>query len=641
MDSCPPRATLELLTVHQLDPQDEAQVATHVQTCAACQQTVASMTPDQLTAQWRPTPEEGRESSEHEALPEELRRHPRYRVVGILGRGGMGAVYKAEHRLLERHVVLKVIRPELLADGNIVQRFQREARLAARLSHPNVVAVYEAEELGSTQLLVMEYIEGVNLAELVAQRGLLPVAESCELIRQAAIGLAYVHSQGLVHRDIKPHNLLVSQSGQVKILDLGLATLKGGQKTPANDLTAEKQFLGTVDYAAPEQWESSRDVDIRADIYSLGCTFYYILAGEAPFPNKKYTTLMQQMWAHSQAPLPPIRELRPDVPEDIAAILERMLAKNRDERFNHPDEVSAALAPFTEDCNLTEYVRSARWTTTSKIDLSRVSSFRDSKGKSSVAPPRALSRRTLLGGVLLAGGLIAGGLIVAALAGGFGTTSNPPTERDVEQATQAPVTSAPLQGPPIKVGVLHSRRRTMAISERGVIDATLLAIDEINQRGGVLGRPVAPVVEDGESVPATFAAKAEKLIVEDEVCTIFGYWTSASRKTVLPVIEKYHHLLFYPVQYEGLEKSPHVVYTGAAPNQQIIPAVKWCAKFLKTKTLFLVGSDYVFPRTANAIIRDQATSLGVEIVGEEYLLMGVPTPKRSCARSLRPSPTRF
>ena len=166
------------------------------------------------------------------------------------------------------------------------------------MTHPNIVTVYEAEEFGSTQMLVMEFIEGVNLDELVAERGLLPVAESCELIRQAAVGLEYVHQQGLVHRDIKPHNLLVSRTGQVKILDLGLATLKSGPKEEANKLTADRQFLGTADYAAPEQWESTRDVDIRADIYSLGCTLYYLLAGEAPFPDKKYSSLMQIGRAH-------------------------------------------------------------------------------------------------------------------------------------------------------------------------------------------------------------------------------------------------------------------------------------------------------------------------------------------------------
>ena len=272
MEHCPSHEQLELLSLSKLAPADQAGVATHVHGCTTCQQTLAALDPHQATEAWQPPADAEDEAPGDPRLPEELRKHPRYRVLGVLGRGGMGTVYKAEQRLLERPVVLKVIRPELVANGNVVQRFQREARLAARLAHPNVVAVYEAEEFGSTQMLVMEFIEGVTLAELVKERGLLPVAESCELIRQAAVGLEYVHSQGLVHRDIKPHNLIVSRTGQVKVLDLGMATLRGGQKTAGGELTGDRQFVGTVDYAAPEQWESSRDVDIRADIYSLGCT---------------------------------------------------------------------------------------------------------------------------------------------------------------------------------------------------------------------------------------------------------------------------------------------------------------------------------------------------------------------------------
>lgn len=619
MHNCPPPEQLELLTSRKLDPADQTVVEAHVQSCTLCQQALAALDPNRPTEAHEPSTEE--ESPGRESWPEELRQHPRYRILGVLGRGGMGTVYRAEHRLLERPVVLKVIRPDLVASTNVVQRFQREARLAARLTHPHVVAVYEAEELGTTQLLVMEFIEGINLADLVGQRGLLPVAEACALVRQAAIGLEYIHEQGLVHRDIKPHNLIVSRSGQVKILDLGLATLKADQKPVAQDLTADRQFLGSVDYAAPEQWESSRDVDIRADIYSLGCTLYYLLAGEAPFPNKKYTTLMQQMWAHSQAPLPPIRELRPDLPEEIAAILARMLAKNRDERFARPQEVADALAPFTLDCNLAEFVRTTRRTTTSKLDLSRVSSAREARGKSSVPPSQAPSRRTLvLGAALLGLGLAAGALALV-----LDPWKRQPAEPEAAGGA-GPVARgtvpAPPTGVPIRVGVLHSRTGTMAISERSVIDATLLAIEEINQKGGVLGRPVEAVVEDGESDSSVFAVKAEKLITKDSVCTVFGCWTSASRKTVLPVFEKHDHLLLYPVQYEGLEQSPNIVYTGAAPNQQIIPAVKWCVTSLKRKRLFLVGSDYVFPRTANAIIRDQARSLAAEIVGEEYLVLG-------------------
>ncbi len=176
-------------------------------------------------------------------------------------------------------------------------------------------------------------------------------------------------------------------------------------------------------------------------------------------------------------------------------------------------------------------------------------------------------------------------------------------------------------GETIKVGILHSLTGTMAISERSVIDSTLMAIEEINQQGGVLGRKIKPVVVDGCSDELVFAEKAERLIVEEGVSVVFGCWTSASRKAVKPVFEKYNNLLFYPVQYEGLEESPNIVYTGASSNQQIVPAVKWCFDNLGGK-FFLVGSDYIFPRIANEIIKDVLTMVGGEIVGEEYISLG-------------------
>lgn len=174
---------------------------------------------------------------------------------------------------------------------------------------------------------------------------------------------------------------------------------------------------------------------------------------------------------------------------------------------------------------------------------------------------------------------------------------------------------------PIKVGVLHSLSGTMSISESSVADATLLAIEEINERGGILGRKVIPVVVDGKSDWPTFAKEAENLIVKEKVSVVFGGWTSASRKTMKPIFEKYDHLLFYPVQYEGLEQSPNIVYTGAAPNQQVLPAVNWAFKNLGTR-FFLVGSDYVFPRSANAIIKDELKELGGQVIGEEYKILG-------------------
>ena len=174
---------------------------------------------------------------------------------------------------------------------------------------------------------------------------------------------------------------------------------------------------------------------------------------------------------------------------------------------------------------------------------------------------------------------------------------------------------------PIKIGILHSLTGTMAISEKAVVDATLMAIEEINAQGGVLGRTIEPIVVDGRSDWSTFADEAERLITKEKVSVVFGCWTSASRKTVKPIFEKHNHLLFYPVQYEGLEQSTNIVYTGAAPNQQITPAVKWSFDNLG-KTFFLVGSDYVFPRTANAIIKDQIKSLQGEVLGEAYVLLG-------------------
>lgn len=175
--------------------------------------------------------------------------------------------------------------------------------------------------------------------------------------------------------------------------------------------------------------------------------------------------------------------------------------------------------------------------------------------------------------------------------------------------------------PVVKVGIIHSLSGTMAISESPVLDAALLAIDEINESGGVLGHKIEPITADGQSDPAVFAAEAERLIVDDEVKVLFGSWTSASRKAIKPVVEQHNVFLFYPVQYEGLEQSPNIVYVGATANQQIIPAVQWSFVTLG-KRFFLVGSDYVFPRAANEIIKDNVAILGGEVVGEGYLLLG-------------------
>jgi len=188
-------------------------------------------------------------------------------------------------------------------------------------------------------------------------------------------------------------------------------------------------------------------------------------------------------------------------------------------------------------------------------------------------------------------------------------------------AVLAILTLALRTGAPIRIGVLHSLTGTMAISEKSVVDAVTLAVEEINRSGGLLGRQIEMVVADGRSDNETFAREAERLIATEKVEAVFGCWTSGSRKTVRPVFEKHDHLLFYPVQYEGLESSPNIVYLGAAPNQQIIPAIRWAVR-TKGRRFFLVGSDYVFPRAANAIIRDHVGPWRAQIVGEEYVRLG-------------------
>lgn len=197
-----------------------------------------------------------------------------------------------------------------------------------------------------------------------------------------------------------------------------------------------------------------------------------------------------------------------------------------------------------------------------------------------------------------------------------------PTEAVAEEAAEAPAEEAAAESDTIKVGILHSLSGTMSISEVSVKDATLMAIEEINAAGGVMGKMLEPVIEDGASDWPTFAEKARKLIQQDEVAVVFGCWTSASRKAVLPVFEELNGLLFYPVQYEGLEASPNIFYTGAEPTQQIIPGVEFLINELGAESIYLLGSDYVFPRTANLIIKAQLEDAGVALAGEEYVPLG-------------------
>jgi eukaryotic-like serine/threonine-protein kinase len=265
-----------------------------------------------------------------------------YRILDELGRGGMGRVYKAVHLAMGRFVALKMISPTLTQTERARELFQREVRAAGRLHHPNIVTFYDAHTSGDRCYLVMEFVDGPNLSQLVREQGSLPVEQACEYIRQAAVGLEYAHAQGLIHRDIKPSNLLVQQttSGpQVKILDFGLS-LAGAGEVPAAGQTPNT-VLGTPDYVSPEQVKSQHDVDGRSDLYSLGCTFYYLLTGEPPFPGG---TPLEKVIRHQQDAPVSVQTRRPDVPEVVAAIVHKLLAKNPKWRYQKAGELAADLS---------------------------------------------------------------------------------------------------------------------------------------------------------------------------------------------------------------------------------------------------------------------------------------------------------
>ena len=283
-----------------------------------------------------------------------------YVVLDKIGAGGMGEVLKARHRRMDRVVALKILPSNAVSSPGAVKRFRREVKAAARLEHPNIVIAHDAGESDGIHFLAMEYVEGLDFSKLVRCLGPLPIADACELIRQAALGLQHTHEHGLIHRDIKPSNLMLAAVGQVKILDLGLALLPHESLQGGEEITSSGQAVGTLDYMAPEQATDSHDVDIRADIYSLGASLYELLAGQVPFSGRRFDSPVKKIMALATEPVPPIKRLRDDVPEALADVIHRMLAKNPDDRFSTPSEVVAALAPFAAECDLDRLLAQAR-----------------------------------------------------------------------------------------------------------------------------------------------------------------------------------------------------------------------------------------------------------------------------------------
>ncbi len=286
-----------------------------------------------------------------------------YVLLEKLGEGGMGAVYKARNWKLGRIVALKLIRKDRLNSPDIVRRFHREIQSVSQLDHPNIVRAHDADSVSDTHFLVMEYVEGTDLAQVVKERGPLPVTQACHCIRQAALGLQHAFERGLVHRDIKPSNLLLSGIGDwasgigkqetlsdprpstINVLDFGLARLTSGNEEDGT-MTATGVVMGTPDYIAPEQAREAHDVDIRADLYSLGCSLYFLLTGQPPFPKG---SLGAKLLKHQMEEPEPVERLRPDIPERVVLVVRKLMAKRPEDRYQTPAELihalDSALAP--------------------------------------------------------------------------------------------------------------------------------------------------------------------------------------------------------------------------------------------------------------------------------------------------------
>ncbi len=270
-----------------------------------------------------------------------------YVLLDRLGKGGMGEVYKAQHRRMDRVVALKLLPAAAMKDDWAVKRFQREVKAAARLTHPNIVTAFDADEDHGIHFLVMEYVEGIDLSTLVKEKGPLTLDRAVDYVLQAARGLDYAHHADVIHRDVKPSNLILDAKGVVRILDMGLARIQEAVETDAETvdlgLTRSGEVMGTVDYMSPEQALNTKDADARADIYSLGATFHYLLTAK---PLYSGDSMVERILAHRENPIPSLRSVRPETPQWLDHAFQRMLAKKRENRLQTMADVIAALSKF-------------------------------------------------------------------------------------------------------------------------------------------------------------------------------------------------------------------------------------------------------------------------------------------------------
>jgi urea transport system substrate-binding protein len=576
-----------------------------------------------------------------------------YRIRRLLGRGGMGMVFEAEDTVLCRPVALKVMNPDLLRTANFRQRFLREARAMAAITHDHIVTVYQVAEADSAArpdlkgipYLAMQLLQGESLEDRLARVGRMSVADALRVGREVADGLQAAHELGLIHRDIKPANIwLELRNDRVKILDFGLAR----ETQSSGGLTSAGMVVGTPAYMAPEQ-ARGHELDARCDLFSLGCVMYRILAGRLPFDGPDTLAILTAL---AIDPPPPLRDSVADLPPALSGLVDRLLAKNRDNRPASAAQASDAIRAIERELAVGQ-----TWVNRKPADVPPVES-----GATEMIPaPSGAVQAFFNRGVSRA----TPALTTAGPTAPVRPVNTPAATRPAP-APVAPVASASAHAPaaprvpepppptgsgmkwvfvglmiavlaggagyyiwnhkqgaggagaggPAKLGVLY------APDEQEVADAAQLAADEINKAGGVAGRKVELVTREVRPDPAEFGKAARKMIAEDQVSAILGGGPTACRKNVKTVVETEDHLLIYPFNYEGVEASRNIVATGAVPNQLIVPAVDWARRELKKSRFFIVGTDAVYPQVAGSVAGDAVRKSGAKLENEEYLAPG-------------------
>jgi urea transport system substrate-binding protein len=612
--SCPNPEKFDDLRANRLSCEEASDLRLHLASCPRCQALLHTETamsekppsPTRIAEKPAPSQEPPQEQNFDLAHPKypflsppkqlgDLGWMDGHRILGILGEGGMSIVFDAEDDLLHRRVALKVLRPNLV-DPLMRERFLREGRVLAAMPHDHIVAVYQVGEHQGVPYLTMERLEGQSLEDRLKRDKWLALGEALQITLEAAEGLQVAHERNLVHRDIKPSNIWLESRGgrspqgtvgekatRVKIIDFGIV------RVPQQDegLTRVGQVLGTPLFMAPEQ-AAGEPLDGRADLYSLGCVLFQMVTGQQPFSGASSDTMLL-LRSVMRGEIPKVTDLAPQLNPAVAELIHDLLARDPKQR---PADANALIARLR------------------RLETEEQQTCLLPPSSSPLQKPGSLARQPRMFAIALGAFFVFLALVVGVGAVVLRLLSLHPHH--------------PPQLDPVAVGILHSQTGFMSLHEKPIIQATELAIEEINAAGGVLGRKIIIHIEDGQSREEIFAAKAKTLLEEKKVEALFGCWTSSSRKRVLEQCESAEKFLFYPAAYEGLESSTNVVYLGGTPNQWLTPLAQWAIKDKGKKNIYLVGSEYVFSYAVHDMLRKEIERKGGKIAGERFLLIGDP-----------------